>query len=245
MILALDAGNTRLKWGLHDGRRWAALGCGATVEGAVLLGELPGRLERPERVALCNVAGAELAVAARRLADQWGVALVEIRPRSSQCGVTNGYADPGQLGADRWAAVIAAWRRRRRACLVVNVGTAMTVDMLDDDGHFRGGMIVPGHALMRQALAERSAALDRGLGRFDLYPKNTANAVYSGALVALVGAVEHVAARFEADLGSPPAVLLAGGDAELVRAHLRLPVESVEHLVLEGVVCIAQEEAGP
>jgi type III pantothenate kinase len=245
LILAIDAGNTRIKWGLHDGRRWAALGSGATADAAAVLGELPRRVAPPQRVAICNVAGSEVGAAASRLADHWGAALVEILPRPFQCGVSNGYADPGQLGADRWAAVIAAWRRRGRACLVVNAGTAMTVDMLDDEGHFRGGMIVPGHALMRQALAERSAALDRGPGRFDWYPKNTANAVYSGALVALVGAVEHVAARFEEDLGSPPSILLAGGDGELVRAHLRLPVEIVEHLVLEGVVCIAQEEDGP
>ncbi len=244
MILAIDAGNTRIKWGLHDGKGWAALGAGATTNVTAVLGELPGRIAPPQRVAVCNVAGPEVRAAARRLAEHWGAALIEILPRSFQCGVSNGYADPGQLGADRWAAVIAAWRRRESACLVVNAGTAMTVDMLDDEGRFRGGMIVPGRTLMQQVLAERSAALDRGPGRFDWYPRTTANAVYSGALVALVGAVEYVATRFEEDLGAPPAILLAGGDGELVRTHLRRPAEVVEHLVLEGVVCIAREEAG-
>ncbi|TXF13191.1 type III pantothenate kinase [Pelomicrobium methylotrophicum] len=244
LILAIDAGNTRIKWGLHDGRQWLAMGSGATAEAGVVIGQL-AKLDRPSRVAFSNVAGPEAMEAVRRLCSEWSVALIEIVPQRFQCGVTNGYADPHQLGSDRWAAMVAAWRRFGRACLVVNAGTAMTADMVDDHGRFRGGIIVPGHGLMLQALAERSSALDRGIGRFDFYPKNTANAVYSGALLALVGAVKHMVARFSEDLGVPPVIVLAGGDAALLRAHLELPAEMVEHLVLEGIVCIASEGACP
>ena len=87
-------------------------------------------------------------------------------------GVRNGYARPAQLGADRWAALVGAWNQERRPCLVVNAGTALTIDVLLEDperpghGYFAGGCILPGFDLMRGALNRHTAQLPLAEGDF-------------------------------------------------------------------------------
>src|SRR6185436_9837669 len=99
-----------------------------------------------------NVAGPHV----RNWLDEWtgarGIEVQWLTSRHEQCGVRNAYGEPSQLGTDRWASLIAAWRFVRGAALVVNAGTAVTIDMLDATGVFRGGVILPGLALMASAL---------------------------------------------------------------------------------------------
>ena len=78
-----------------------------------------------------------------------------IGAREKQCGVRNGYAKPAQLGSDRWAALIAAWHLVQRKCLVVDSGTATTIDTLSGQGEFVGGLILPGVELMQRSLCLR------------------------------------------------------------------------------------------
>src|SRR5262245_16762478 len=163
-VLAVDAGNSRIKWGLHDGEGWLVQGWTATSAAAALV-RAWAALPRPGTVMACNVAGerarSSIAAAARRLHAP--VRFVVSRGR--QCGVASSYDRPGQLGADRWAALIGAWRLFHGPCVVVNVGTTMTVDALDGEGVFLGGMIVPGVDLMRHVLTRRTAGLGSRPGR--------------------------------------------------------------------------------
>jgi type III pantothenate kinase len=133
-VLAIDAGNTRIKWGLHDGEGWLVQDWIATAR-AGSVGSRWVKLGRPEFAIACNVAGAaarrSLAAAARR---RLGVPLEFVSSRQRQCGVVSSYDRPAQLGADRWAALIGAWRLFRGACVVVNVGTTMTVDAQTGEG---------------------------------------------------------------------------------------------------------------
>jgi type III pantothenate kinase len=115
--------------------------------------------------------------------------------------VTNGYADPGQLGADRWAALIGARQIHRGTVLVVNSGTATTVDVLSSSGFFRGGVILPGIELMKEALAARTAGLPFTRGEFAEQPR-TADAVESGNLLAQVGVVERMYAAWSRALNA-------------------------------------------
>jgi type III pantothenate kinase len=157
--------------------------------------------------------------------------------RNRQCGVTNAYSDPGQLGADRWAALIGARHLHAGACLVVNAGTATTIDLLGGDGVFRGGAIVPGAELMKWSLEEKTAGLARAPGRFAAEPRNTADAIETGCTLAQVGAIERMFARLE-----PGAVcLLSGGAAASLSGRLGVPLRVVENLALEGLARIAAE----
>lgn len=240
MILAVDAGNSRVKWGLHDGRAWRRKGWALSAEIARLGGQwLPA--DKPKRIVVSNVAGAVLREQLERLFFHWNVEVEWIAAQAAQCGVSNGYRDPAQLGCDRWAALVAAWRRCGRACVVVNAGTALTVDALDGNGRFCGGLIVPGLHAMQQALAANTAALTVAAGRFDIFPTCTADAVYSGALNAMAGAVEKTVAALAARTGdTAPDCLVSGGDAGLLKARLSVPAAIVDNLVLDGLIEISR-----
>jgi type III pantothenate kinase len=160
--------------------------------------------------------------------------------------VTNGYENPLQLGADRWAALIAARRRTVSEvespppAIVVNAGTAVTIDALDRDGVFRGGVILPGMRLMLQALAENTAALNVAPGVYQDFPVNTGDALYSGVIVAVAGAIEQMRKRLRHD-GGEVACFVSGGAADEIAPYLTGPLEVVDNLVLEGALALADE----
>ena len=242
-ILAIDAGNSRIKWGVHEGGSWLTRGWIATAQ-AARLSRAWSRLERPDAVIAANVAGARVARALAAAARRRAGPVRFIRSAAEQCGVRNSYADPRLLGADRWAALIGAWGLHRGPCVVVNAGTTVTVDALDGSGVFLGGMIVAGVELMRDALARNTAALRPRPGRFAFFPSRTADAIESGAVNALAGAVERMV-RFMRQAGeAAPLTVLSGGAAQAIAPQLNGAVEVVDNLVLEGLIRIALESPG-
>lgn len=231
-LLCLDFGNTRVKWGLREGTAWRAWGAGSLTD--------LDALDAPvERVFACNVAGPAAAAAGERLAARLGAPLAWLRASAACCGVRNGYADPAQLGADRWAALIGARRLHDGACVVVMCGTATTVDVLDDTGLFRGGLILPGLDLMRTALAGGTADLPITAGAYRELPDNTFDAIAGGALHATLGAIERMF-RQVAPLRNA-CCLLGGGASDAVAARFpeAIPHRRQERLVLEGLATVA------
>jgi type III pantothenate kinase len=237
-VLAIDAGNTRVKWGLHDGRRWLKTGWIKTAQASRLARDFR-TLPPAGAIIVSNVAGTALRTALKRVLPpapraQW------IRSEAMQCGVRNGYAAPRRLGCDRWAALIGAHHVHQGPVVVVNAGTALTVDAMTEDGVFVGGIIVPGAELMRAALARGTAALPRQSGAFSFFPDNTGDAIMSGVISALCGAVERIARNLELGCGQAPRCLLSGGGANLIAPQLNLEVKVMDNLVLEGLAVIAR-----
>jgi type III pantothenate kinase len=238
-ILTVDAGNTRIKWGLWDGH-WLRQDSVPTPE-AVLLAAAWQGLPKPRQLVACSVAGKQVGDWLDGWARAQGLTVHWVTSQREQCGVRNGYAEPSQLGADRWAGLIAARSLVGGAALAVNAGTAVTVDALTQDGEFLGGLILPGLELMAESLARGTAGLSRTSGAFAAFPRNTADAIASGALQSVCGAVERME-RELASQGTAPQILLSGGAAETVRSHLGRPARVVSNLVLEGLCVIAQDE---
>ena len=124
--------------------------------------------------------------------------------------------------------------------LVVNAGTALTIDALRDDGTFLGGLIVPGPALMRSALNRNTAGLRLTEGAFEPLPKSTPDAITTGSIQACVGAIERTARALEGQGHAAVHVLLSGGAAGEIAGHLPLAHDIRENLVLEGLALIAR-----
>jgi type III pantothenate kinase len=238
-ILAIDAGNTRIKWGYSDGKNWLSRGDVVNSDIASL-GSSWALLPEPRKIMVSNVAGKHIAEKIGALLSRWQTTLHWIAAKECQCGVKNNYRDPQQLGSDRWAALIAAWQINRRASVVVNLGTAMTIDILSDQGVFEAGVIVPGLRLMAQALAQKTLSLDTKLGNYSESPNNTADAIASGALHAICGAIERMVKSAERESVSNVDCILSGGDARVVSAHLNIAHRIIDALVLEGLVRIAE-----
>ena len=236
-LLAIDAGNTRIKWGLHEDGSWRERGTLETSRAHEIESAL-ARLAGFDRVLAANVAGEEVAIAIGQALRRFGVEPPWVLASVEQCGVRSGYAQPAQLGPDRWAALIAARQLYDGPCIVVNAGTTMTVDALSSDGVFVGGCIVPGYALMRNALSRNTARLKMQDGEFSYFPDNTGDSIASGALNALLGAIDRMH-RYMAETGERDAlVMLSGGDAAILAPLVSARVQVVDNLVLEGLLCI-------
>jgi type III pantothenate kinase len=242
MNLVLDLGNSRCKWALAN--------AGLTPGGAFVYGEnfvrtlddTFGGLARPERVSAVSVAATGHAEALTQwVQSNWGLEVQRIVAVASQLGVTNTYKDPARLGADRWAALIAARARHTDAVCVVDCGTAVTVDAIDPNGVFRGGVILPGLALMRDALVRRTqGVLDTNGAAGSALAVTTADGVAAGTQFGLVGAIDRILDEQAAMLGVVPQVLITGGDAKLVLPLSRHAYRHVPDLVLEGVARLAR-----
>jgi type III pantothenate kinase len=193
MTLLLDIGNTCMKW--------AFLGAnGLENAGSVLRAEKEFKdlakaswsdCESPERVLVCNVAGPALKKSATLwIKRHWKVVPEFIQPEVETCGVRNAYHEPRKLGADRWAALIGARHLVKGPACVIDCGTAITIDALAADGRHLGGLIIPGLALMAQALINRAPDIHEpsrlNAGEVALFARDTDNAVTGGALYAAV-----------------------------------------------------------
>jgi type III pantothenate kinase len=240
IVLAIDAGNTRIKWGVHDGNAWSALGAIPSAEGATLYESLRAILP-VDRAVASNVAGPEVETNIAAACRRAGVDLTIVRPEPRRLGVENGYRDPRQLGADRWAALIAAHHAYGPGHkLVVNAGTALTIDALTADGRFLGGLIVPGPALMRQALERGTAGLRLTEGTLREFPGTTPDAITSGAIQAGAGAVERLAKLMGARGCPPGRIILSGGAAAEFAKSFPITTILHENLVLDGLLLIAR-----
>lgn len=248
MTLLVDIGNTRVKWARLSpdgavGQQMASIHAGWSCQ------EWRESLFRGapvERVIAASVASdatdANLAAAAK-LAGVSEVTFVATTREAA--GLSNGYADPAQLGVDRWVAVIGAYAYCRGACVVADVGTAATIDVVRGDGQHLGGYIVPGPALMVASLLRSTSdlggrhAASEGLNSGAGFADNTRDAIERGCRLAVAAFIDRCAADATQSLGKAPSLLLTGGAAVAVLPYLRAPAEHLPDLVLRGLAALA------
>lgn len=249
-FMAIDIGNTRLKWALY-----AAPHPGAKLlrHGAVFLETIDSLaeaewagLEAPHSMLGCVVAGDAVRRRVEAQMELWDLDPHWVVPSAHEAGVRNGYDHPSRLGADRWVALIGARSRvlaaaalaggTTRPALVVMVGTAVTVDALDAAGLFLGGLILPGFGLMLKALEMGTAGLKVPTGEVVDFPTNTSDALMSGGAHAIAGAIEQQVQRLRARTGAMPLLLMTGGAALKLAPITGLPFEAVDTLIFEGLL---------
>jgi len=256
MILLIDAGNSRIKWGLWQAGAWRARGAftGAAIEDPDLRDRCLDEWQSAGWIGVSCVAGETV----RRVLQTWLNRLPApqhwLVAEATCGGLRNGYRDPGTLGTDRWANLLACHGLGLAPCVVASVGTATTVDGLAADGHFLGGLILPGPRLMWQALHAGTARVisrteDREFdpsqslpGTVSDFPIATVDAVLSGIVAASVGAIADQRARLTERVGGPVGTVLTGGDAGLLRSRLAGPVRVIDDLVLRGLIFFAEQQ---
>ncbi|TQV67295.1 type III pantothenate kinase [Exilibacterium tricleocarpae] len=237
VLLEIDMGNTRLKWRLiGQGRQLS--GDSHLYRDAWVTRVAPG-VEAPALIRLASVAGPERTeLLLQHCRHRWQLE-PEIAVTTRRCaGVTNAYRDPSAMGVDRWLAVLAAYQQWQRACLIVDCGSAVTLDMVDNEGLHLGGYIVPGLQLMRRALFRDTDAVKvEAAAAASLDPAdNTADAVNRGLLLMTVGFVTEAYRRLVAELETPVTVVVTGGDGERVGALLSsIDARICPDLVLDGL----------
>lgn len=237
MILEFDIGNSRIKWRQLDESDGSTLGAGHAADAArVIAGELNDA--DPVMVRLCSVRGDDTVERLRQWAKRrWDLEIAVAAVSRSCGGVTNRYPDVSGLGVDRWLAMLAAYRRAGGACVVVDGGTALTIDVIDAAGLHGGGYILPGLRLMRDSLQANTAIR---LGNTADTPctalgHSTDGAVLNGTLAAVVALVESVLPAVS-EQGMSARLYLSGGEGERLRAAADFgKSEVVPDLVLDGL----------
>ena len=248
-FLAIDTGNTRLKWALY-----AAPHAGAKLlrQGAVFLETIDDLAETewkglpaPTSMLGCVVAGDAVRRRVEEQLELWDIDARWVVSSSHEAGISNGYDHPSRLGADRWVALAGARSRvlaamaagaAPRPALVVMVGTAVTVDALDASGRFLGGLIIPGFGLMQRALEQGTSALKVPTGEVVDFPTNTSDALMSGGANAIAGAIERQTRRLQTLTGHAPLLLMTGGAAAKLAPITDLPFEMLDTLIFEGLL---------
>jgi type III pantothenate kinase len=247
-FLALDIGNTRLKWACYADPRPGAI---LLAQGAEFLENIDKlsdgawrNMAPPSQVLGCVVAGDALKRRVQEQMDLWDVVPQWVVASEAEAGIRNGYDHPTRLGADRWVAMVGAYHHMRRRgvsrpIVLVMVGTAVTVEALDAEGTFLGGFILPGHGIMLRALESGTAGLHVPTGEVREFPTNTSDALTSGGTYAIAGAVERMVQHVQARCGVEPACIMTGGAGWKMAPNMTRPFELVDNLIFEGLLQMA------
>lgn len=251
MILLVDVGNTRTKWVLAENNHMLTE-IDVCLNQDVTSSTIASLAEVVHKVSIANVAGDAMAQTLTEVMQAVEAPVTMVQTAQEACGVRNSYDYPETLGVDRWLSLIAAYDKQKASCLVINAGTAVTIDALSvpkasDHANFMGGLIMPGVGVMLRTLANNTAQLSVGEGSVMDFPTNTQDAMHTGCLVAVIGAIHRQWQLLQALDQQVPAILLSGGDAEVLVKHLPADLAEktiiVDNLVLRGLMRMEREVA--
>ncbi|NNC98677.1 MAG: type III pantothenate kinase [Gammaproteobacteria bacterium] len=243
MVLLFDIGNTRLKWALCN--------AGQIVESGVhdsaqicrqnltdWLAELP----KPQSIWIsCVGKDAQSEFLSAWLLTHFALQAVVVGVTDSACGIRNGYLDHERLGVDRWLAAIGARTLVSSGdVIVVDAGTAITIDWLSRDNVYEGGVILPGANLVHDVLEGQTAGIAASQADTDnIIGKTTGECVNSGIIYGLAGAVERIVNEMQKTIQQPASIVLTGGGADMLWSKVNLPAVVEQNLVFIGLLEIA------
>ena len=239
--LLLDGGNSQLKWAWVENGHFREVSRAPYRDLSLLGEEWAEHSDGLIKVIGCAVCGR---LKKDLVEAQIGQAVEWLPSMEQALGVRNHYRNPAEHGSDRWFNALGSRRFSQNACVVVSCGTAVTTDALTDDNHYLGGTIMPGFHLMKEAMALKTANLNRPIGKVYPFPTTTSNALASGMMDAVCGALMMMHGRLKQKVGADKPVdviITGGGAAKVVQA---LPeafvsgntVKIVDNLVIYGLL---------
>ena len=246
MKLLLDMGNSRLKSAAFSDTsglsQFVSIAYG-DKDPIDLLAKQMKQYDSVEEVVLVSVLGSAFHRKAIDLFDKLTIPLRWITSEREAHGLVNNYQQPTQLGSDRFVALVAARQAfQGQNCIVIDCGTAVTIDALSGKGEFCGGVIIPGLKLWSDSLIKRAGQLnDHQIDDTNLFAKDTAMAIGTGSVFGLTSAIEGISNRMSKKLKqltgetASSKLIICGGDAELVTNYSQLEFELMPNLVLIGL----------
>lgn len=240
-FLLLDGGNSQLKWAWVENGTFSEVGHAPYRDLAQLGEEWLQFADDDVKIVGCAVCGS---VKKAMVEEQLTRPVEWLSSMPQALGIRNHYRRPEEHGSDRWFNALGSRRFTQNACVVVSCGTAVTTDALTEDNHYLGGTIMPGFHLMKEAMALKTANLNRPIGKVYPFPTTTPNAIASGMMDAVCGALMMMHGRLKDKTGGgkPVDIIITGGGA--ARVVQALPesfvhdnqVKIVDNLVIHGLL---------
>ena len=246
-ILLADIGNTSIKWALKDSNNLLEMSQQRYPNNVsdVFFVDCLGHMNKPDRVFVTCVAGAEVWQAfADAIHSLWSIKVERVISKSNGYGVINGYEKSSELGSDRWCALLGAHHAADSDVVVIDCGSAITVDIVKQSGEHVGGYILPGLSMMKESLGLHTAQVKVNAPSSEsnaISPAyTTTGCVAAGINLAAVSVIEAVIKQqrtFSDDLKC----FLTGGDADSIAEHLTIEYVNMPNLVIRGLAVIAED----
>jgi len=241
MNIYIDAGNTNIKCLLsyEDSEEFQLIQSVQYEDG---LSQLLAQCADVDQIWVSSVLSNDFNSWLCEFADGLGFSKpVFVQSVTSCCGVSIGYEAPEQFGVDRFLALLAAYNNKNQDQIVIDVGTAITMDAILATGKHLGGVIIPGYLAMQNALIRSASAIGANTqGSLNIYSNNTTDALTTGCYYAVLegmnGIIRHMVQNFE----RPPQITLTGGGAGLFKSGIKGDVTYFENLVLDGLKVMAK-----
>lgn len=245
MNLLLDIGNSRCKYCFLDKTETQEFGAIAYTNSDIIaeIGSLLQNNGGPEKVVICSVLNNEFNQKLIRLFDQNQIVdYYFLNPAKNTFGIQLCYQNPECLGADRLVGMIAAHAKYKGNKCIVDCGTAVTIDAMNQKGEHQGGVIMPGISSMQQALSRKTEiANSNQRGSYSVLPSSTQDAIYSGCISAVAGGIEYVVNTMQKHSNSFDKIIMTGGDATVFLPMLAQNIEHEPKLVLSGLTFVLSE----
>ena len=250
--LLVDAGNSSIKW--------AVLSSGLISIQQKRFYEQETPLQKFESIVkenkncnaiiLVSVLDDQFSQQAKALAALYSCAFYSVNSQKEIAGITNAYLDPYKLGTDRLVAMVAAYhlinneKEAKQACLVIDAGTATTIDAVDNNGQHLGGLILPGSDLCSRSLLNNTALLSQRSTEKtfspNLFSKETTQAISSASIIGLAGAIENICLKMEKEFSTPVQRILCGGNATILLPFMESSYEHQQDLLMQGLKIVAE-----
>lgn len=249
MALLIDAGNSAVKWATSDSNSLSKMNCQQYPENITVAFFLENwkDLEKPNSIFVSCVAKESVWQKLQQACSElWEVSVLRVNSVNNGFGLANAYENASALGSDRWCAMIAGLQITKSGFLIVDAGSALTIDRVDDRGQHIGGYILPGLSMMKKSLGIETAQV-----KVDSFQNNkpslslgrsTTDCVESGIYLSAVKLIEAVYEK-EVMQTKDLQCYLTGGDAKLLASFLSFECVIMPDIVLQGLAYIAKTES--
>ena len=243
MNLLIDAGNSRIKWAFDGPQAWKSAISTRTEFAQALKDSMHEGLE-VNSITISSTRNQTFNQQLKVLLDGlFDVEALFIESGRREFGVINRYEPANALGVDRWASLIAVRSLSTSPAIVIDAGTAVTVDALSGDGMFEGGVIFPGVSLATHSLDQADNLSIAKTVSPSVFALSTDQAMYSGVLFSIASGIDGIVQQMRKTLGYSVNVYLCGGDADQLIGLLEHNVIKEPELVLRGLKIIADARA--
>ena len=243
-MLCIDVGNSRIKWCV-----WQANDMQHNTVAEYELQRLDNLLVKwfsnieQQDVFISSVAGDQVnEVIALWFSKAWQKQVSFVESERQQLGVVNSYKEVRQMGVDRWVAMLAAYQRYQSAICVIDCGTAVTLDIVDESGKHLGGLIMPGLNMMRQSLFQGANGIRCQDGNEPLLANNTSDAVSGGCFHLLVSGLNSLYVQYKKQTKNKMVCVVTGGDGEKISKNMDGDCQFEADLILYGLRLIAESK---